>query len=104
VRHAGGYEKTATAFAELLWAAFFRPRVLIGPTRADFHASVDKALTRATSAAAASLPGYKGAEAATASTRSAGPVKAATRTPNDPGTEAVATNSSSSDKTPRDPK
>lgn len=73
VRNAGGYEKTPTAFAEFLWADFFRPRVLIGPTRPDFHDSVDKALTLATSAAAAHLPGYKGAQAAaTPSQKSAG--------------------------------
>src|SRR5579863_4232258 len=71
VRNAGGYEKTATGFAEFLWADFFRPRVLIGPTRPDFHSSVDKALTLATSAAAANLPGYKGPEIDTAATKSA---------------------------------
>jgi hypothetical protein len=69
-----------------------RPHVLIGPTRPDFHASVDKALTWATSPAAASLPGYKGAQAATASTRSTDPVTAACRSPNAPGAQSVATN------------
>jgi hypothetical protein len=59
VRNAGGYEKTPTAFAEFLWADFFRVRVLIGPTRPAFQHSVDQALTLATSPAAAHLPGYK---------------------------------------------
>jgi hypothetical protein len=59
VRDAGGYEKTPTAFAEFLWADFFRPRVAIGPTRPDFHKSVDQAMKIATSPDAAHLPGYK---------------------------------------------
>jgi hypothetical protein len=60
VRDAGGYDKTPTAFAEFLWADFFRTRIVIGPTRADFDSSVAKGLTLATSSAAAELPGYKG--------------------------------------------
>ena len=44
VRNAGGFEKTPTAFAEFLWADFFRPRVEIGSTRADFEVAVKKAL------------------------------------------------------------
>jgi len=59
VRDAGGYEKTPTAFAEFLWADFFRPRVAIGPTRPDFQKSVDQAMKIATSPEAAHLPGYK---------------------------------------------
>jgi hypothetical protein len=61
VRNAGGYEKTPTAFAEFLWADFFRPRVRIGPTRADFEVAVKKALTLAGSKEASKLPGYKSA-------------------------------------------
>ena len=61
VRDAGGYDKTPTAFAEFLWADFFRPRVIIGPTRAEFEEAVKKGLVLATSIAAAALPGYKGA-------------------------------------------
>jgi len=60
VRDAGGYEKSPGAFCEFLWADFFRPRVSIGPTRADFLAAVGCALKLAASTAAASLPGYKG--------------------------------------------
>ena len=59
VRDAGGYEKTPTAFAEFLWADFFRPRVAIGPTRPDFQKSVDQAMKIASSPDAAHLPGYK---------------------------------------------
>jgi hypothetical protein len=62
VRDAGGYEKTPTAFAEFLWADFFRPRVAIGPTRQDFQKSVDQAMKIATSPEAAHLPGYKGTQ------------------------------------------
>jgi len=60
VRDAGGYDKTPTAFAEFLWADFFRTRVVIGPTKPDFDEAVRKGLTLAHSADAASLPGYKG--------------------------------------------
>jgi hypothetical protein len=60
VRNAGGFDKTPTAYAEFLWADFFRPRVVIGPTRQDFDNAVAKALPLATSSAAAPLPGYKG--------------------------------------------
>jgi hypothetical protein len=68
VRDAGGYEKTPTAFAEFLWADFFRPRVKIGPTRQQFDAGVQTGLKLATSAEAAHLPGYKGAAGAGAAT------------------------------------
>jgi hypothetical protein len=60
VRNAGGFDKTPTAYAEFLWADFFRRRVVIGPTRADFDSAVRKALALAGSDAAADLPGYKG--------------------------------------------
>lgn len=60
VRNAGGYDKTPTAFAEFLWADFFRTRVVIGPTRAEFNKAVEQALKLAPSSAAAQLPGYKG--------------------------------------------
>jgi hypothetical protein len=60
VRDAGGYEKSPMAFCEFLWADFFRSRVPIGPTRADFLAAVACALKLAASTAAASLPGYRG--------------------------------------------
>ncbi len=60
VRDAGGYDKTPTAFAEFQWADFFRPRVTIGPSLADFNNGVTLALKLALSPEAAALPGYKG--------------------------------------------
>jgi hypothetical protein len=64
VRDAGGYDKSPTAFCEFQWADFFRARVRIGPTRADFNDAVAVGLKLATSAAAAKLPGYKGPQKA----------------------------------------
>jgi len=58
VRNAGGYEKTPTAFAEFVWADFFRPRIKIGPTRHEFDHAVKQALLLARSDAAKALPGY----------------------------------------------
>jgi hypothetical protein len=60
VRNAGGFEKTLTAFAEFLWADFFRPRVHIGPTPQEFTKSVDSAMKLVTLPEAAHLPGFKG--------------------------------------------
>jgi hypothetical protein len=60
VRNASGFLKTPTAYAEFLWADFFRSRVTIGPKRKDFDAAVEKALALARSPEAASLPGYVG--------------------------------------------
>jgi hypothetical protein len=61
VRTAGGYDKTPTAFAEFLWADFFRQRIDVGPTHEDFRRAVDEALPLARSSAARGLPGYLGA-------------------------------------------
>ena len=60
VRDAGGYDKSPTAFCEFQWADFFRPRITIGATRADFTAAVAAALKLAASPEAARLPGYRG--------------------------------------------
>jgi len=87
VRDAGGYEKTPTAFAEFQWADFFRTRVTIGPTRADFDNAVKRALVLAGTADAAHLPGYKRAAApaapaakpASAAPKPAAPAAAAAR-------------------------
>jgi hypothetical protein len=62
VRNLGGYEKTPTAFAEFLWADFFRTRVKVGPNREDFTQAVDMALKLAAGPEASSLPGFKGAK------------------------------------------
>jgi hypothetical protein len=58
VRNAGGYEKTPTAFAEFLWADFFRERVIIGSTRVDFDRAVLQAYKLARSRKARTLPGW----------------------------------------------
>jgi hypothetical protein len=60
VRDAGGYEKTPTAFAEFVWAEFFRHRIVIGPTAGDFKHAVEQALALAKSAVARELPGHRG--------------------------------------------
>jgi hypothetical protein len=60
VRSAGGYEKTPTAFAEFVWAEFFRHRIIIGPTHDDFKRAVGQALALAKSAVAREQPGYCG--------------------------------------------
>jgi hypothetical protein len=60
VRDAGGYEKTPTAFAEFVWADFFRHRIVVGPTHEDFQHAVEQALALAKSAVARELPGYRG--------------------------------------------
>jgi hypothetical protein len=60
VRSAGGYDKTPTAYAEFLWADFFRHRIMIGPTHEDFKHAVEQGLLLAKSALAQDLPGYRG--------------------------------------------
>jgi hypothetical protein len=63
VRSAGGYDKTPTAYAEFLWADFFRHRIVVGPTHEDFRRAVAEALALARSPAARALPGFHGAPA-----------------------------------------
>jgi hypothetical protein len=55
----GGYEKASTAFAEFLWADFFRTRVKIVPTREEVDKAVKQALKPAASPEASKLPGYQ---------------------------------------------
>ena len=59
VRGAGGFEKTPTAFAEFCWADFFRKRIVIGSTRADFDRAVLRTYKLARSRQARELPGYR---------------------------------------------
>ena len=59
VRNAGGYDKTPTAFAEFVWADFFRRSIPIEDVKADFHAAVRTALSLAQSRLAKGLPGFK---------------------------------------------
>ncbi|MGA3845528.1 ParB-like protein [Ralstonia nicotianae] len=60
VRDAGGYDKTPTAFAEFVWADFFRRSIPIEDLLADFQAAVHAALPLAKSKFAKALPGYNG--------------------------------------------
>jgi hypothetical protein len=59
VRDGGGYEKTHTAFAEFVWADFFRRNIAIEDVTANFHAAVPVACRLAKSALAKGIPGYK---------------------------------------------
>jgi hypothetical protein len=59
VRDAGGYEKTRTAFAEFIWADFFRRNVAIEDVNADFHGAVRHAHRLARSPLAKAIPGFK---------------------------------------------
>ncbi len=60
VRDAGGYEKTPTAFAEFIWADYFRRNVAIEDVRANFHEAVKAAKKLARSSHAKGIPGYIG--------------------------------------------
>jgi len=57
VRDAGGYEKTKTAFAEFIWADYFRRNVAIEDVRADFGDAVKAARRLARSPHAKGIPG-----------------------------------------------
>jgi hypothetical protein len=59
VRDAGGYEKTRTAFAEFIWADFFRRNVAIEDVNADFQRAVRRAQHLARSRLAKGIPGFK---------------------------------------------
>jgi hypothetical protein len=59
VRDAGGYDKTPTAFAEFVWADFFRRSLAVEEVAADFSAAVERALALATGEAAKGLPGAR---------------------------------------------
>jgi hypothetical protein len=60
VRNAGGYEKTGKAYAEFVWADFFRRNVAVEIVTGDFEAAVRAAVPLARSNRAKNLPGYKG--------------------------------------------
>jgi hypothetical protein len=59
VRDAGGYEKTHTAFAEFIWADFFRRHIAIEDVTADFREAVRSGLRLAQSSMAQYIPGFK---------------------------------------------
>jgi hypothetical protein len=60
VRDAGGFEKTPTAFAEFIWADFFRRNVAIETVRSDFQTAVQAGLSLARSKWAKQIPGFNG--------------------------------------------
>lgn len=65
VRDAGGYLKTPTAFAEFVWADFFRRAIPVEDVKKDFDGAVKIAIPLAQSDAAAQMPGYCGKTVAT---------------------------------------
>lgn len=60
VRHAGGFPKDATPFAEFLWADFFRRRIKLTQLQRDPDRALQAALTLCHSPEAAHLPGWSG--------------------------------------------
>jgi hypothetical protein len=58
VRDAGGYDKTPTAFAEFVWADFFRRNIAIETVRADFQTAVRAGMSLAQSKFAKNIPGF----------------------------------------------
>lgn len=60
VRHAGGFPKDATPFAEFLWADFFRRRIKLTQLQRDPVTTLQTAMTLCHSAEAAHLPGWSG--------------------------------------------
>ncbi|MFI5447444.1 ParB-like protein [Polaromonas sp. UC242_47] len=60
VRHAGGFPKDATPFAEFLWADFFRRRISTKQVKRDPDAGLQTALILCHSPEAAHLPGWSG--------------------------------------------
>lgn len=58
VRDAGGFDKTPTAFAEFIWADFFRRNIAVETVRSDFQTAVKAAISLSQSKWAKSIPGY----------------------------------------------
>jgi hypothetical protein len=58
VRDAGGFDKTPTAFAEFIWADFFRRNIAVETVRSDFQAAVQAGIALAHSKWAKHIPGY----------------------------------------------
>jgi hypothetical protein len=59
VRDAGGYDKTHTAFAEFIWADFFRRQIPIEDVTEDFKSAVKRGIDLARSPLAKRIPGFK---------------------------------------------
>jgi hypothetical protein len=60
VRDAGGYDKTPTAFAEFIWADFFRRNIAVETVRSDFRTAVHAGVSLAHSKWAKNIPGFNG--------------------------------------------
>jgi hypothetical protein len=58
VRDAGGFDKTPTAFAEFIWADFFRRNIAVETVREDFQTAVRAGISLAQSKWAKNIPGY----------------------------------------------
>jgi hypothetical protein len=58
VRDDGGFDKTPTAFAEFIWADFFRRNIAIETVRSDFQTAVQAGISLAHSKWAKNIPGY----------------------------------------------
>jgi hypothetical protein len=59
VRDAGGYDKTHTAFAEFIWADYFRRSIAIEDVLQDFAGAVKQGMVLARDPMAKRIPGYK---------------------------------------------
>jgi hypothetical protein len=59
VRDAGGYDKTHTAFAEFIWADYFRRGIAIEDVLEDFAGAVKQGMALARDPMAKRIPGYK---------------------------------------------
>lgn len=62
VRRLGGFAKSATPYAEFLWADFYRDRIPLRHLGEKFEKALRKALDLARSQSAKHLPGYSGPE------------------------------------------
>lgn len=60
VRDAGGFDKTPTAFAEFIWADFFRRNIAVETVRSDFQMAVQAGIALSQSKWAKKIPGYCG--------------------------------------------
>lgn len=58
VRDAGGFDKTPSAFAEFIWADFFRRNIAVETVRSDFDTAVQAGISLAQSKWAKNIPGY----------------------------------------------
>lgn len=59
VRDAGGYDKTHTAFAEFIWADYFRRNIAVEDVLGDFAGAVKQGMALARDPMAKRIPGYK---------------------------------------------